>query len=105
MPDMGGLEFYRQNVTSYGRPKYPVLFLTARDSLEAILEEVGADGFLSKPFEMVDLIAAVERIISAQKNNDCAFKFLAQQFNKPLMWRVPVQCLSGTVIQFVLDFF
>lgn len=73
MPEMGGLEFYRQNLTSYGRPKHPVLFLTARDSLETLLEEVGANGFLSKPFEMVDLIAAIERIMSTQKNNGLVF--------------------------------
>ena len=39
----------------------PILVMTAAQSAETWAHEVGADGFLAKPFELVDLLDAVER--------------------------------------------
>ena len=56
MPKMGGLEFYKNISTKFGRSKYPVLFLTERTDLEHICKDIDADGFLPKPFEIEDFI-------------------------------------------------
>ena len=39
----------------------PILVMTAAQSAETWAREVGADGYLAKPFELVDLLDAVER--------------------------------------------
>ena len=39
----------------------PILVMTAAQSAETWAQEVGADGYLAKPFELVDLLDAVER--------------------------------------------
>ncbi len=41
--------------------RLPILVMTAAQSAESWAREVRADGYLSKPFELVDLLDAVER--------------------------------------------
>ncbi len=64
MPRMGGLEFYGKISTDRGKSKYPVLVLTARANLEKTFKDIAVDGFMSKPFEIDQLILEVERITS-----------------------------------------
>lgn len=66
MPKMGGIEFYAENITPHGRAKCPTLILSARANLEEMFEEIEADGFLSKPFDMERLIAEIERITNKE---------------------------------------
>ncbi len=40
----------------------PVLVMTAAQNARRWAEEIGADGYLSKPFELLDLIDAVARL-------------------------------------------
>jgi DNA-binding response OmpR family regulator len=68
MPKIGGLEFYKRISTEYGRSKIPVLFLTERSELENLVEDIEADGFLSKPFEIDTLTKEVDRILSGGIN-------------------------------------
>jgi len=68
MPKMGGMEFFKNISTKYGKPKYPVLFLTSRADLEGICRDIEADGFLAKPFEIEDLMNEIDRIISGHTN-------------------------------------
>ena len=64
MPKMGGVEFYQKICDAWSRPKYPVLILTARANMEEFFKGMDVDGFMAKPFEIDDLLAEVQRILS-----------------------------------------
>lgn len=57
LPDMGGLEVLKK--IKRDMPKLPVLILTARDGVEHKVAglDLGADDYLSKPFNMDELLA------------------------------------------------
>ncbi len=60
MPIMDGWEF----AVAYQRepgPHAPMIVLTAARDVEAIAEEIHADGYLAKPFTLDELVAVVER--------------------------------------------
>lgn len=63
LPGMNGWEVLAQ-IRSRGR-KLPVLFLTARDSVEDRVKglELGADDYLVKPFSFAELLARVRTIL------------------------------------------
>jgi two-component system chemotaxis response regulator CheY len=42
--------------------KLPILVMTAAQSARRWSEEIGAEGYLAKPFELFDLLDAVERL-------------------------------------------
>ncbi|OGW79985.1 MAG: hypothetical protein A3G33_04940 [Omnitrophica bacterium RIFCSPLOWO2_12_FULL_44_17] len=64
MPKKDGFEFYRDISTEHGHTRFPVLVLTARADLKGTFERIEADGFMSKPFEMEDLLKEIERILA-----------------------------------------
>ena len=41
----------------------PVIIVSANNDIKEISERVGADGYLSKPFDMDDLVSTVEKYI------------------------------------------
>lgn len=51
--------------------KTPVVFVSARNHPDVIMQalEAGATGFISKPFEINDVVAEVDRIIAELKKN------------------------------------
>lgn len=59
MPVLDGWGFARQFRASGKRS--PIVVMTAAENARRWAEEIGADGYLSKPFEIDALIAAVER--------------------------------------------
>ena len=63
MPGMGGLELQKRLVAS-GTP-LPVILMTAfpRDHVRQQAEELGAAGFLTKPFDGSRMIECVERAL------------------------------------------
>ncbi len=63
LPRMGGIEFYRKICTAHGHPRYPVIILSARADLRKFFDEIEADGFIAKPFEIEDLIRQIERTL------------------------------------------
>ena len=63
MPKMGGMEFYQNICDSAGQPKYPVLVLTARANMAMLFKEFNIDGFMTKPFEIDELLDEVDTII------------------------------------------
>lgn len=64
MPRMGGVVFYHNIANTYdGSPRYPVLVITGRTTLEQLFKDFKVDGFISKPFNFDDLLAAVERTL------------------------------------------
>lgn len=59
MPVLDGWGFARQFRASGFRS--PIVVMTAAENARRWAEEIGAEGYLSKPFEIDALIAAVER--------------------------------------------
>jgi two-component system OmpR family response regulator len=66
LPRLGGQDFAHRYLAGPG-PHAPVLVLSARPLTEVVgaAEAIGAAGFLRKPFDLEDLMAAVRRIVSA----------------------------------------
>lgn len=54
----------------------PTIFVTAKDSLEDRVKGLvmGADDYISKPFEMLELLARVEAVLRRTKKEDDIFK-------------------------------
>ena len=63
MPKMRGLEFYQRICDDTKCPRYPILMLTARANVEPVFKQLNIAGFISKPFEIADLLNEVETII------------------------------------------
>lgn len=59
MPVLDGWGFARM-FRAAGK-RVPIVVMTAAENARRWAEEIGADGYLSKPFEMDALIAAVEQ--------------------------------------------
>lgn len=64
MPQMGGVEFYQKICDTWSQAKYPVLILTARSNMEEFFKALDVDGFMSKPFEIDELLKEVDRILA-----------------------------------------
>ena len=43
--------------------KIPILVITGAPDARRWAEQIGADGYLTKPFELADLLAAVQRLV------------------------------------------
>jgi CheY-like chemotaxis protein len=63
MPGMDGVGFLREASDSSGKPRYPVMVLTARANMAESFAEVEVDGFVAKPCDPQVLLAEVARII------------------------------------------
>lgn len=68
MPKMGGLEFYQSICGQDNLPKYSVLILTARANMVQLFKEFNIDGFMTKPFEIKELLDEVVAIIEKKSN-------------------------------------
>ena len=68
MPEMDGLTFCRMMKNDIKTSHISILMLTARDSAQDRIDcyEAGADGYISKPFEMNVLEARVKNLISSR---------------------------------------
>lgn len=63
MPGMGGVGFLKEISDAAGKPKYPVLVLTARANMAEFFANIDVDGFVAKPCDPSDLLMEVTRII------------------------------------------
>ncbi|MDP6631546.1 MAG: response regulator [Kiritimatiellia bacterium] len=62
MPGMGGIGFLKE-ITVDGKPKHPILVLTARANMAEFFADVDVDGFVAKPCAPEDLLMEVGRIL------------------------------------------
>ncbi len=60
MPRMNGWEFTREFRARHDRA-CPIVVVTAAENAAARAREIGADGWLAKPFDLDDVLRAVER--------------------------------------------
>ena len=66
MPGMSGLGFLKEISDSNGKPKYPILVLTARANMGDFFSDIDIDGFLEKPCTTETLEKEIEKILSVR---------------------------------------
>ncbi|WP_242335870.1 MULTISPECIES: response regulator [Anaeromyxobacter] len=71
MPGMNGWEFAREFRTRFGHA-CPIVVVTAAENARGRAEEIGAEGWLSKPFELEDVLATVARHLSTAEGAEGA---------------------------------
>jgi len=62
MPGMNGWEFAREFRVRHGRA-CPIVVVTAAENARRRAEEIGADGWLAKPFDLDDVLHMVARFL------------------------------------------
>ncbi len=62
MPRMNGWEFAREFRARHGRAA-PIVVVTAAENARLRAEEIGADGWLEKPFDLDQVMSEVARFI------------------------------------------
>ena len=69
MPEMDGFEFCRQLRSHPSGKLVPFIFLSAKKELDDRIQgwKIGADRYLCKPFEMKELLAAIEASIERSR--------------------------------------
>jgi CheY-like chemotaxis protein len=72
MPGMGGIGFLREICSADGKPRYPVLVLTARANMADFFSNIDVDGFVAKPCDPNDLLMEVSRIIFLRSGSEPA---------------------------------
>lgn len=70
MPGMGGMGFLREITDSSGKPRFPVLVLTARSNMAEFFADMEVDGFVAKPCDPADLLMEVGRIVFLRSGDE-----------------------------------
>lgn len=85
LPELDGFEVFEQN------REQPTIFLTARSGLSDRLRglTMGADDYIVKPFEMLELLARVEAVLrrTQPKRNDFEIAGVQVDFEGRRIWR------------------
>jgi len=69
MPDIDGFKVCQYLKENDGTKEIPIMFLTARgaeDDLETG-RKAGADGFMTKPFQTIEVLKQIEKLLAAKK--------------------------------------
>ena len=67
MPGMGGLGVLKSIGAADGKPRYPVLVLTARSAMKGFFQGTEADGFIEKPCDGNELIRKIQEILARRQ--------------------------------------
>lgn len=80
MPEMDGLELCRNLKSNLETSHIPIILLTAKNTAEDRIEcyNAGADGYISKPFELKILEARINNFIIHKKNKQEEFRSNAE---------------------------
>ncbi len=90
MPGKSGLEFIQENIKNLDTP---IVLLTAKGETSEKIEglEIGADDYLSKPFEPKELKLRIQNILNKTKQNDVPriiqFENIKIDLNKKLIFK------------------
>lgn len=76
MPEMDGLELCKKLKSNLETSHIPVILLTAKNSVEDRIDcyNAGADGYISKPFDVKVLEARINNFMSNKKTQQSEFK-------------------------------
>jgi len=64
MPVMDGVDFFQELQSNTETRKIPIIVMTVKDKLEESFRAVGVSDFVTKPFEVDDLVGKIESNIS-----------------------------------------
>lgn len=73
MPEIDGIELCRRLKTCGAAPSFPIVLVTTHETdsaLRAAGLEAGADDFLSKPIDRIELIASIRVMLRIKRNED-----------------------------------
>ena len=95
MPEMDGFDFCRQLRSQTSGKLIPFIFLSAKDDLDDRIQgrTIGADSYLTKPFEMKELLANIEALIERSRRVHAEIVHLIEQ----LVSSQPADILSNKV--------
>ncbi len=81
MPEMDGFEFCRKLRSQPSGQLVPFIFLSGKDKVEDRIEghSIGADDYLTKPFEMRELLAKIEGLLEKSRRIHSEIVRLMQQ--------------------------
>lgn len=81
MPEMNGFEFCRQLRSHPSGKLIPFIFLSAKNELDDRIQghTIGADSYLTKPFEMKELLANIEGLIERSRRVHAEIVHLIEQ--------------------------
>ena len=81
MPEMDGFEFCRQLRSQPSGKLIPFIFLSAKNALDDRIQghTTGADSYLTKPFEMKELLANIEALIERSRRVHAEIVHLIEQ--------------------------
>jgi DNA-binding NarL/FixJ family response regulator len=85
MPGMDGFEFCRQLRSQPSGKLIPFIFLSAKNELNDRVQghTIGADSYLTKPFEMKELLANIEALIERSRRVHAEIIHLIEQLANP----------------------
>ena len=61
LPDVGGIDATRELKADDRLKSIPVIYFTANNDVKSLAEQAGADGYLSKPFDIQELEDIIEK--------------------------------------------
>jgi signal transduction histidine kinase/ligand-binding sensor domain-containing protein/DNA-binding response OmpR family regulator len=101
MPEMDGMELCRALKQDVRTSHVPVILLTARAGTDSRIEglEIGADDYVTKPFDSKELLARVKNLIEQRKQ--LRKKFSSGVVLKP--GEVAVTSLDDTLLKKIMD--
>lgn len=67
LPDMGGVKAIQYIKNQDVFKDIPVIFFSANSNVEELAKEAGADELLKKPFEVAELQAMIEALVTKKK--------------------------------------
>jgi DNA-binding NarL/FixJ family response regulator len=81
MPTMDGFEFCRQLRSQPSGQLIPFIFLSAKSDLDHRIQghQIGADDYLTKPFEMKELLVKIEALLERSRRIHSEIVHLLQQ--------------------------
>jgi CheY-like chemotaxis protein len=85
MPGMGGVGFLKEISDPRGKPRHPVLVLTARANMAEFFANVEVDGFVAKPCDPNDLLMEISRIIFLRSGEEAPAAVKVEQKKKALL--------------------
>jgi two-component system, sensor histidine kinase and response regulator len=99
MPYLDGIEFCKIVQNKFGSFNIPFVFLTAKSDLESIRKglNLGADDYITKPFEFNDLLTAVKQRLSKKRfySNQVEYLKTVITRNIPHEMRTPLVSIFG----------
>lgn len=66
LPDGNGINICRDLKTNEKTSHISIIIMSAHAAERAVLEEACADGFISKPFDLDDMLNSVKRVLNGQ---------------------------------------